>query len=323
MKDLITKIDFFSGLDEKILRKLSDACIVRQFTKNETIVRQGEMGLGLYVIAKGHVKVDREQGGVRMQVAELGPEQFFGEMSLLDNKPRSATVTGAEDSECLLLTRDSFVKLMNKYPEIPIRMARVLAERLRVANERLAAPPAPAAAPAAPGPAPAGAPALPAAASPPGAPSAAAAAQNGSAPTTPPPDGTKAQIHNKLLETFQSLYTLKALSRFSVAVLGCPVEGLAANAVERFRVGDVKALIFPADEPVDMRIAALEQGCFTLHVFTPSSAAPRHFGPVAVDPEDNMHMTLRAGEVTLRNGQREIPSRKADFLASYNEVEPT
>src|SRR6185503_14794103 len=145
MKDLITKIDFFSGLDEKILRKISDACIVRQFTRNETIVRQGEMGLGLYVIAKGHVKVEREQGGVRMQVAELGPEQFFGEMSLLDNKPRSATVTGVEDTECLLLTRDSFVRLMNKYPEIPIRMARVLAERLRLANEKLATAPPPAA----------------------------------------------------------------------------------------------------------------------------------------------------------------------------------
>src|SRR5262245_39602879 len=149
MKDLISKIDFFSGLDDKILKKLADASIMRQFTKNETIVRQGEMGLGLYVIARGRVKVDREQNGVRLQVAELGPEMFFGEMSLLDNKPRSATVTGIEDSECLLLTRDSFVKLMNKYPEIPIRMARVLAERVRVANEKLAAPAAPATAPAA------------------------------------------------------------------------------------------------------------------------------------------------------------------------------
>src|SRR5437899_1865510 len=146
MIDLITKIDLFSKLDEKILKKLSEACIMRPFTKNETIVRQGEMGLGLYLIAKGRVKVERDQGGVRMQLNELGPEQFFGEMSLLDNKPRAATVTAIEDSECVLLTRDSFVKLMNKYPEIPISMARVLAERLRVANEKVAMAPAPAAA---------------------------------------------------------------------------------------------------------------------------------------------------------------------------------
>src|SRR5882762_4023568 len=145
MKGLISRVDFFSGLNEKIRKKLADACILRQFTRSEIIVRQGETGLGLYLIAKGRVNVAREQDGVRMQVAELGPEQFFGEMSLLDNKPRSATVTGIEDSECVLLTRDSFVKLMNKYPEIPIRMARVLAERLRLANEKLATAPPPAA----------------------------------------------------------------------------------------------------------------------------------------------------------------------------------
>jgi CRP/FNR family cyclic AMP-dependent transcriptional regulator len=311
MKDLISKIDFFSGLDDKILRKLADACIMRQFTKNETIVRQGEMGLGLYLIAKGRVKVDREQGGVRMQVAELGPEQFFGEMSLLDNKPRSATVTGLEDSECVLLTRDSFVKLMNKYPEIPIRMARVLADRLRVANEKLATAPAPAAAGTAATP-PAAASAASVASQPAAkaadAPAAAttAATTNGAGPAAPAPDGTKAQIHSKLLETFQSLYTLKALSRFSVAVLGCPVEGTAANTVDQIRVGDVKALFFPADEPVDMQIAALAPGCFTLDVFTPSSASPYRFGPVAVDPTDRIHMKMLCGDVTLHHGDQLI-----------------
>ena len=313
MNELIKKIDFFSGLDDKILNKISDACIVRQFTKNETIVRQGEMGLGLYLIAKGRVKVDREQGGVRMQVAELGPEQFFGEMSLLDNKPRSATVTGIEDSECVLLTRDSFVKLMNKYPEIPIRMARVLADRLRVANEKLAAGPAPAAAAAAGAPA-AGAPTAPAQAAPaaaPGSAPAAAAASNGAAPGAPEADGTKAQIHKKMLETFQNLYTIKALSRFSVAVLGCPVEGTASNLVDQIRVGDVKALFFPANEPVDMRIAAQERGWFTLDVFTPESAEPRRFGPVAVAPADSIQMTLLSGQVALRHGGRLILEREA------------
>jgi CRP/FNR family cyclic AMP-dependent transcriptional regulator len=296
MNELITKIDFFSGLDEKILKKISDACIARQFTRNETIVRQGEMGLGLYVIARGHVKVDREEKGVRTQVAELGPEQFFGEMSLLDNKPRSATVTGIEDSECLLLTRDSFVKLMNKYPEIPIRMARVLAERLRVANEKLAAAPAPAqvavqasaAAPAPADPAPAAAPATPSPSS-----------KNGAGAVAPADNGTKAQIRAKLVETFQSLYTLKALSRFSVAVLGCPVEGTASNMVNEIRVGDVKALFFPAGEPVEMKIAAHEPGRFTLDVFTPLAAGPYHFGPVEIAPSDQVRLTLAAGEVVL------------------------
>jgi CRP-like cAMP-binding protein len=297
MNELIKKIDFFSGLDDKILNKISDACIVRQFTKNETIVRQGEMGLGLYIIARGRVKVDREQGGARTQVAELGPEQFFGDMALLDNKPRSATVTGIEDAECLLLTRDSFVKLMNKYPEIPIRMAKVLAERLREANEKIVAagPPQPLTAKVEVAAVVVQPVAVPVAAAIP------SPVANGSTPPAPAADAnsTKAQIHSKLLETFQSLYTLKALSRFSVAVLGCPVEGTAANVVEQIRVGDVKALFFLAGEPVEMRIAAHEQGWYTLDVFTPSSATPHHFGPVAIDPGDDVRLSLISGDVVL------------------------
>jgi CRP/FNR family cyclic AMP-dependent transcriptional regulator len=301
MNELITKIEFFSGLDEKILKKISDACIARQFTRNETIVRQGEMGLGLYVIARGHVKVDREEKGVRTQVAELGPEQFFGEMSLLDNKPRSATVTGIEDSECLLLTRDSFVKLMNKYPEIPIRMARVLAERLRVANEKMAAGPLPAQVAAA-APATVAAPATISPVVPD------VAATNGAVLPAPAGDGgTKAQIQNKILQTFQSLYTIKALSRFSVAVLGCPVEGIASNTVDEIRVGDVKALFFPASEPVDMRIAATSPGSFTLDVFTPWGPCPRHFGPVEVDPSDQVRLTMAGEEVILMRGGNRVP----------------
>jgi hypothetical protein len=296
MNELIKKIDFFSGLDDKILNKISDACIARQFTKGETIVRQGEMGLGLYIISRGRVKVDREQGGARTQVAELGPEQFFGDMALLDNKPRSATVTGLEDAECLLLTRDSFVRLMNKYPEIPIRMAKVLAERLREANAKIVAAtppqgplannevPAPAAQPGAV-PVPAPVPPSPANGLKP-APAAAA-------------DTTKAQIHSKLLETFEKLYTLKALSRFSVAVLGCPVEGTASNVVEQIRVGDVKALFFPAGEPIEMKIAASQPGWFTLDVFTPLSGVPHHFGPVAVDPRDDVRLSAVSNIFTL------------------------
>jgi CRP-like cAMP-binding protein len=297
MNELIKKIDFFSGLDDKILNKISDACIARQFTKGETIVRQGEMGLGLYIISRGRVKVDREQGGVRTQVAELGPEQFFGDMALLDNKPRSATVTGIEDAECLLLTRDSFVKLMNKYPDIPIRMAKVLAERLREANAKIVAVTPPQA--------PLANNEVPAAAAPP-------VVVPAAGPLPPPPpngltpapaaaadDGTKAQIHSKLLETFQKLYTLKALSRFSVAVLGCPVEGTAANVVEQIRVGDVKALFFPAGEPIEMKIAASQPGWFTLDVFTPFSEAPYHFGPVAVDPHDDVRLSAVSSIFTL------------------------
>ena len=264
MNGLITKIDFFSGLDDRILEEISGSCVVRQFAGNEIVVREGETGRGLYAISRGRVKIERDRNGVRTRVAELGYGQFFGEMSLLDDKPQWETVTGIQDGECVLLTRESFVKLMNKYPEIPIRVARALAERLRAADDR-------------------------------------AAAQ--------PDIGIKSQIRNKLVETFESFYTLKALSRFSIAVLGCPVEGLAANTVGQIRVGDVKALFFPAGERVEMRIAAAFPGSFTLDVFTPARAAPYRFGPVAIDPGDRVKMTLARGRVALRKGATGVPFR--------------
>ena len=96
-----------------------------------------------------------------------------------------------------------------------------------------------------------------------------------------------------------------------MAVLGCPVEGTASNLVDQIRVGDVKALFFPANEPVDMRIAAQERGWFTLDVFTPESAEPRRFGPVAVAPADSIQMTLLSGQVALRHGGRLILEREA------------
>ena len=102
-----------------------------------------------------------------------------------------------------------------------------------------------------------------------------------------------------MLSTFQSLYTLKALSRFTVAVLGCPVEGISASTVEQIRVGEVKALFFPADSPVEMNIQATEPGSFTLDVFTPSAVNPHHFGPVEIDPEDEIKMISDTAGIRL------------------------
>ncbi len=149
MKEILQKVDFFNGLDDKLIAQVADAAIMRRYGKDETIVHQGQTGLGMYIVVRGSVRVVHQQGNVSKEVARLGPEQVFAEMSILDDKPRSANVITAEDTECLLLTRDSFVKLMKKNPEIPMRVARVLADRLRDANEKLAsaAPPVAAAPP--------------------------------------------------------------------------------------------------------------------------------------------------------------------------------
>jgi hypothetical protein len=284
-------MDFFAGLDRKLLRKVEESAIVCQYGKGEVIVKEGEMGLGMFVILRGRVEVTENRNGLEARLAELGPEQFFAEMSLIDDKPRSATITTIEETECLLMTRDSFVKLMEKNPQLSIRLARVLAQRLRQANERSQASAA--------------------------APSAAAAQQvavvsNGANHTaTGAADSSgKAAVQRKLLAAFEQLYTLKAFTRFSVAVLGCPVEGTASNLIEEIRVGDVKALILPADEPVEMHIEAYGAGSFSLHYLTPEKPAPVRFGPVGIRPGDLFTFTASGSCETALVAYYGQPARK-------------
>ena len=241
------------------------------------------------------MKVEREQGGASVKVAELGAEQAFAEMSIVDDKPRSASVIAMEDTECLLLTRDSFVKLMKKYPELSIRTARMLAERLRLANEKLAggaaAQPAAAAGTATPDPSQAGS---------------APAAPSASAEPTPADAGSKAKVQETLLRTFQSFYTLKAFTRFSVAILGCPVEAVSASLIDQIRIGDVQALLLPGKRKVKVDIAAYGSGAFTLHVFVPARAEPVRFGPMPVVQQDRFQLVLDSPRVELRQGRRVI-----------------
>jgi hypothetical protein len=157
-----------------------------------------------------------------------------------------------------------------------------------VANEKLsAAPAAPPAAPADPAPAPAQA-------------AAPGPSSNGAAPpasASASEEGTKKRIEKALLDAFSSLYTMKAMTRFSVAVLGCPVQGFTGQAADSWRVGDVKVYLFPAGEPASLRIQASEPGEFSLRVFHARADQPVQYLGVAIRPED---------DVTLRIGPRAV-----------------
>ncbi len=269
LSEIIRNIEFFSGLDNKTLRRIEEVALVCQFEPGETIVKEGELGLGMYVVISGKLEVVKRLPSGKLKLAELGPSQFFAEMSLIDDKPRSATVITMDTTECLLLTRDSFLKLMEKSPQIAVRMARILAARLRVSGEMQVAGHA-----------------APVPVTPP------AEETEPPVPTGPLPGSAKALLNEQLMAAFESLYSLKAMTRFSVAVLGCPVEGSAANAIEEIRIGEVKVFLLPADEPVELAISAYGAGEFNLHVFHPDAAGPLHFGPVEIREEDSFRLSL-------------------------------
>jgi CRP/FNR family cyclic AMP-dependent transcriptional regulator len=136
--ELLKKVELFSGVKKRSLKSLAEFCVERSFKKGDTLVKQGDSGIGLYMIVSGKVKVIKETfEGDAWEVAMHGPGDFFGEMTVLDNAPRSASVIAAEDTECLLLTSWVFKARMEVSPEIALAILPVVVRRFRETNERL------------------------------------------------------------------------------------------------------------------------------------------------------------------------------------------
>lgn len=134
--DFLKNVSLFSELDDEELRQLASVVREQHYKKHTTIVHVDDPGSSLYVLKSGLVKITIEdQHGYEMILRMLYPTDFFGEMSLLDGEPRSATVTAQELSEVLTISREHFLSIMEKFPRILLKMTAVLSKRLRKANE--------------------------------------------------------------------------------------------------------------------------------------------------------------------------------------------
>jgi CRP/FNR family cyclic AMP-dependent transcriptional regulator len=133
----LRQVPLFHSLHDAQLEALLDAAHVCVYPQDAAVVQQGQRideaqdGDSLYVILDGRVRVVRTVDGSERLLAELGPGEFFGEMSLLDGKPRSATVVAEDDSQCLVLPRWSLLRIVRRDPEVAINLLTVMSERLR------------------------------------------------------------------------------------------------------------------------------------------------------------------------------------------------
>ena len=110
----------------------------RRFAAGEIIIRENDIGEAAYVIEQGRVKVTKKRGGRTVHLAELGPGGTIGEMSMIDEKPRSATVIAIEDSILREVHRNEFSAALQHETDAAIRLLRVIFERLREADARIA-----------------------------------------------------------------------------------------------------------------------------------------------------------------------------------------
>ena len=136
--DVLRKVPLFATMREGDILAFAELVRERSFPKGSVIVFEDDPGDALYLVARGQVKVVLiGEDGREVILSVLGEGNFFGEMSLIDEKPRSATVIAMVDSIVLVLRREDFQARLRTSPEIAIALLRELSRRLRRADEKI------------------------------------------------------------------------------------------------------------------------------------------------------------------------------------------
>ncbi|OWV15989.1 CRP/FNR family transcriptional regulator, anaerobic regulatory protein/CRP/FNR family transcriptional regulator, cyclic AMP receptor protein [Fibrobacter sp. UWB16] len=137
--DLLKGVELFSELNEEQLGMIANLVIVKNFNRDETVVLEGDDSVqALYLIATGSVQVYMTGiDGRETILSFLERGDFFGEMSLIDGEPRSASVRTVTDATLLVIHRESFLSLLRKSPEIAMALMSELCKRLRKANKQI------------------------------------------------------------------------------------------------------------------------------------------------------------------------------------------
>jgi len=129
--ELLAGVRLFAGVDADGLGRIADRVVEVDFPDGRVIARQGEIGTGFFVVVAGRADVVRD-GRV---VASNGPGGFFGELSVLDGRPRVAQVVAVGPTTCLALATWDFEAVVMEHPLVALTVLRGLAERLRTLTE--------------------------------------------------------------------------------------------------------------------------------------------------------------------------------------------
>ena len=125
--EYLRKVPIFKGLPARELEFISRSVKERVYEPAAVIVKQGDPGVGFFMIMEGRVDVGHDGHKIR----EMGPGEFFGEMALMEERIRTATVTAKERTRCLQLVRWDFRALLKENPELAVRMLEVVVKRIR------------------------------------------------------------------------------------------------------------------------------------------------------------------------------------------------
>ena len=141
-EDALARVDLFSGLRKKELKEVANCCREGKYSPGSVLISQGEKGLGLFILTKGTVRITRANSpdGAEEVLGTAGEGDVLGEMALLDDMPRSATVTAVDDVSVLVLPFWEFRIVMRGIlrsdPDVGLDLMAILSRRLRKAEQR-------------------------------------------------------------------------------------------------------------------------------------------------------------------------------------------
>ncbi len=143
-EDALARVDLFSGLRKKDLKDLAAHCKERTMSPGSILLSQGEQGVGLFILTKGTARITRKNSpdGAEEVLGQAVAGDVIGEMALLDDLPRSATVTAVDEVTVLLLPLWEFRRILrevfNSDPNVGLDLLAVLSRRIRKAEQRFA-----------------------------------------------------------------------------------------------------------------------------------------------------------------------------------------
>ncbi|MCA9914194.1 MAG: cyclic nucleotide-binding domain-containing protein, partial [Anaerolineae bacterium] len=132
ISEFLSKVPMFSRLNKRHLNKLASRVKERTYNADDVIIEQGTNGVGLFIIVSGNTDVVIKQpDGGRKVIDKKGAYDFVGELSLLDDYPRTATVVATEPVTCYVLFKLDFLDAVRDEPEIAIEIMREMSTRFR------------------------------------------------------------------------------------------------------------------------------------------------------------------------------------------------
>lgn len=136
--DALKRVPLFRGIDPAKLRLLAYISERIRFRQGERLCQQGERGETAYIILSGKADVVIRTGEGERAVAEVRQHDIVGEISILIDVPRTASVVAATDVTALAISKDNFLKMLTRFPEMGLEVMRVLAHRLERTTRDLA-----------------------------------------------------------------------------------------------------------------------------------------------------------------------------------------